>query len=81
MKLPQIPQDKANHLVYGFGIYYISSFLTMFNQLIYFLIVLFFAIGKEIYSYISIKTKPDIYDVIATIAIPLLIIIKLIFKL
>ena len=45
MKLPLINQDKANHIVYGFVIYFIANLLlNAFSSLG---VVLLFALGKE----------------------------------
>lgn len=48
MKLPQIKQDKANHFIYGFAIYIISS--IFFTPLIATLITFGVALGKELYD-------------------------------
>jgi hypothetical protein len=48
MKIPIIPQDKANHFVYGFVIYFL--FNLFLNQYTSFSIVFLFAISKEIYD-------------------------------
>lgn len=48
MKLPQIRQDRANHFIYGFIIYILSS--IFFTPLIATLITFGIALGKEIYD-------------------------------
>jgi len=48
MKLPLIPQDKANHFIYGFFIYILSNLI--FINWVSLLIVLIFALGKELYD-------------------------------
>lgn len=48
MKLPIIPQDKGNHFIYGFVIFFLSNLFL--NELISLIIVVAFAIGKEIYD-------------------------------
>jgi len=64
MKLPLIRQDLANHAIYGFVIFILSSlFLSDLTALI---IVCLFAIAKEYYDY---KTYGlfDLADMVMTI--------------
>lgn len=86
MKLLLLPQDKANHFLYGFMIYFVCTFFifsknTTINEFIYLGIVTLFAVGKEVYSYVTVKTKFDILDIIATVIAPLLFCIKQLLKL
>ena len=63
MKLPLIPQDKANHFIYGFFIYVLSNYF--FNDLYSIGIVFLFALGKEIKDQIVYKGF-DYKDLLAT---------------
>ena len=73
MKLPQIPQDKANHFIYGFVIYIIAT--LMFSNLISLCIVLIVALGKEAYDS-KHKGSVEVLDVIATLSPALILFIK-----
>jgi hypothetical protein len=64
MKLFLIPQDKANHFIYGFFIYILSNIVL--NDLYSLLIVILFALGKEIKDQIVYKGF-DYKDLLATI--------------
>ena len=64
MKLPLIPQDKANHFIYGFLIFIVSQYFL--NDYISFGIVFAFALGKEIKDQIVYKGF-DYKDLIATL--------------
>jgi hypothetical protein len=70
MKKILIPQDKANHFVYGFLIF--AFFTLFFTELTCLLIVVFIAAGKEIYDKLSKKGTPEILDFVFTV-IPALI--------
>lgn len=48
MKLPLIPQDKANHFIYGFVIFFLSNIFL--NDYVSLGVVFLFALGKEIYD-------------------------------
>ena len=73
MTLPLIPQDKANHFIYGFSIYFLSNlFLIDYVSLI---IVFLFALGKELYDQYKYKGF-DIIDLLATITPALLLFFK-----
>jgi hypothetical protein len=65
MKLPLIPLDKANHIIYGFLIYIIAN-LFVENILAFGAVVLFGA-GKELYDYKSYG-KFDVLDLLATVS-------------
>jgi hypothetical protein len=64
MKLPLIPQDKANHFIYGFFIYIIVCLFV--SNPIAFGIVCLFALGKEIKDQV-VYGGFDIFDMISTI--------------
>lgn len=63
MKLPQIRQDRANHFIYGFTIYILSS--IVFTPLIATLITFGVALGKELYDEYDYRGF-DIIDLIFT---------------
>lgn len=73
MKLPLIPQDKANHFIYGFAIYILSNLFI--NSYASFSIVFLFALGKECYDEYSYGGF-DVKDLIATITPAILLILK-----
>jgi len=64
MKLPIIPLDKANHFIYGFSTYVLSNIVL--NDLYSLLIVVLFALGKEIRDQIVYKGF-DYKDLLVTI--------------
>ena len=64
MKLPLIPLDKANHIIYGIAIYVLVNLFL--NSVISLCVVMVFAAGKEFYDYKSYG-KFDIYDMLVTI--------------
>lgn len=67
MKLPIIPQDKANHFIYGSVIFSIV-FLLNGSTLSAFVSVLVIAFMKELYDALHIETNtPDLMDVLFTI--------------
>ena len=70
-KLPYIRRDLANHFVYGFVIFVISS--MVFSSVISFFITLLFALLKETYDY-AYFNRFDLDDIIFTI-IPAIIMI------
>jgi len=73
MKLPLIPTDKANHIVYGFAIYFISNlFLNTFISLG---IVYLFALGKEFYNEYSYSVF-EVKDLAVTMIIPIVLFLK-----
>ncbi len=79
MKLLLIPQDKANHFIYGFVIYMLTSIL--FDGWIPLLTVVFFAAGKEIiYDKIMKKGTPELLDFIFTIVSGLLLYIQTLIR-
>jgi hypothetical protein len=77
MKLPQIPQDKANHIIYGITIFILSNLFL--NDYYSFVVVFTFALGKEIYDEYKYGGF-DYKDLIATILFPILLILLYLFK-
>lgn len=71
-KLALIPNDKLLHSFYGTVIYLL---LSLFSPIIAILTVIFVAIAKEIYDEI-VYSGFDWKDIIATIAIPMLLFTK-----
>ncbi len=62
MKLPLIPQDKANHLIYGLIIY---TVILPINIYLAMLMVVFAGVGKEVYDHMNRDEHvPDLYDAI-----------------
>ena len=70
MKKILIPQDKANHFVYGFLIF--AFFSLFFTEITCLFIVIFVAAVKEIYDKASMKGTPELLDFVFTV-IPALI--------
>jgi hypothetical protein len=64
MKLPLIPLDKANHIIYGIAIYILCNLVLV--DLASLGIVALFGLAKEIYDYKSYG-KFDILDLLTTI--------------
>ena len=64
MKLPSLPEDKANHFVYGFFIYIVSSLFVTPEEA--FAIVWLFALGKEIIDEF-VYSGFDIFDALVTV--------------
>ena len=64
MKLPLIPLDKANHIIYGLVIYVLSNFFL--QNVLALCVVTLFAVCTEMYDYWSYG-KFDIEDMFATI--------------
>jgi uncharacterized protein YfiM (DUF2279 family) len=58
-----IPQDKANHFMYGSIIFLIGNYVYLSSQS-GLLLALFFALGKEMYD--SLTHKPEWKDVLWT---------------
>lgn len=66
MKLPIIPQDKANHILYGLIIFFITALIT--NIWIGLITATLFGVGKEIYDFFNKdRHTSDIWDAMATI--------------
>ena len=67
MKLPLIPQDKANHFIYGLLIFTMIS--TILNVVFGLGVCIVAAFTKELYDLQHKQTHtPDIYDFIWTVA-------------
>jgi hypothetical protein len=66
MPLPQIPQDKANHFVYGATISALFS-RTTGNRAVGLVAAVVFAFGKEVWDLATKKGTPDIMDVVWTV--------------
>ena len=73
MNLPQIPQDKANHIIFGWLIFFISNLFL--NVYISFSIVLVFATLKEVYDEFY-RFGFDYKDLLSTLIIPLILTLK-----
>ena len=69
MNLPVLPQDKANHAIYGAVIAAIVSVVGLPLAL---LVVAGFAIGKEVYDWRQNK-QPEMLDAVATVCGGLLV--------
>jgi hypothetical protein len=65
MKLPLIPQDKANHYIYGSVIYFISS--LWLSPMVSMILVLLIATLKELYDYKTKTGTPEAMDVVWTL--------------
>jgi hypothetical protein len=70
MRLPLIPHDKANHFIYGFVIFILSSLIM--SNLISLCVVIVFALGKEIRDQIVYKGF-DYKDLLSTIIAPIIL--------
>ena len=68
MNLPVLPQDKANHAVYGAVIAAIVSIVGLPLAL---LVVAGFALGKEVYDWHQNK-QPEMLDALATVCLSLI---------
>lgn len=77
MNLPLIPLDKANHFIYGFGIYFITN-LILSNYWSLGVVILF-ALGKEIKDQIVYKGF-DYKDFLISIIPAVLLFIKSFIK-
>ena len=65
MKLPLVPQDKANHYIYGSVIYFISS--LWLSPMVSMILVLLIASLKELYDYKTKTGNPEIMDIVWTL--------------
>lgn len=66
MKLPQLPLDKANHFVYGTGVYAVVKLLTG-NKEYAFLAAVAASVVKEVIDKTTNKGKPELMDAVATV--------------
>jgi hypothetical protein len=65
MTLPLIPQDKANHFIYGCIIYFlVSTYLTPIQTMG---VVTLTASIKELYDYKTKTGTPELMDVVWTL--------------
>ena len=64
--LPMIPQDKANHFIYGYLIYFVIQFFVPAMFAFFFTVAI--AILKEVYDEFSNKGNPESLDAVYTIA-------------
>jgi len=65
MKLPLIPQDKANHFIYGnISCFFFSLF---FIPLVTITFIVIISIGKELYDYKTKTGTSELIDVIWTL--------------
>lgn len=74
MKLPLIPEDKANHFVYGFVIYVLANLFL--NDYYSFGIVIAFGIGREVYQKVNKTGHVELMDVIYTLIPALILFLK-----
>jgi len=65
MNLPTLPADKANHLAYGAALASLGGFHSILAGAA---LCLAFAVGKEIYDFVSKKGNPEPLDAAATLA-------------
>lgn len=63
--MPQLPQDKANHVIYGLLAFCVVGLITPIYGLIATVIV---GLVKEIFDYISNKGTVEVVDFLATSA-------------
>lgn len=66
MTLPILPQDKANHAVYGGVLTCLGAVLV--GPVTGAALCLLFAIGKEFYDRLSGKGTPELLDALYTVA-------------
>ena len=66
MKLPLIPQDKANHFVYGAAIALLPALTT--DPLTALIVCDIFAAVKEFRDLVTKKGTPDLFDFLWTLA-------------
>jgi len=81
-KLKQIsplPNDKTLHYLYGTLIYLL---IAIYNPIIAIISILLIAVGKEVYDYfMKDKHTPDIWDIVYTVIVPVVLtVIYIIFK-
>lgn len=65
MSLPMLPQDKANHVIYGLVAFIVGN--TLHSWQAGMLAATAVAVGKELYDKLSGKGVPDGWDVVATL--------------
>ena len=65
-RLPQLPADKANHFVYGVGIFVVGA--ALLNAPVALALVVLIAVAKEIYDGVTSTGTRDVWDAVATAA-------------
>lgn len=65
MNMPLIPQDKANHFIYGLVIFLLVG--LSFGAIPGLAAAALIGMVKEIYDKVSGKGTPDVYDFVATV--------------
>lgn len=89
MALPSLPQDKANHVVYGAAIFAVTfcifSLLKLPATYYAFATVVLFAFGKEAVDYLQNKFQGtqhgvELLDAVATVAGGAVCALPLVFK-
>lgn len=70
--LPIIPQDKANHALYGAVI---AAVGCLFSPLVGAVLCTTFAVGKEVYDRASGEGNPELWDALATMCGGVIVII------
>lgn len=63
--MPLIPQDKANHFIYGLAIFLAVG--LAFGAIPGLAAAILIGAAKEIYDRVSGKGTPDVYDFVATV--------------
>lgn len=67
MSLPQLAQDKANHLLYGLLAFTLAA--ICFGAAVAAAVVVVVAAGKEVFDFVHREAHtPDIGDFVATVA-------------
>jgi hypothetical protein len=65
MNLPNLPQDKANHALYGIAIYAVAA--SIFSAPFSMIVVFAFAAGKELYDSVLKQKQFSTFDMTATL--------------
>jgi hypothetical protein len=65
MILPNLPQDKANHALYGIAIYAVAA--SIFSAPFSMIVVFAFAAGKELYDSVLKQKQFSTLDMTATL--------------
>jgi len=67
LMMPQLPQDKANHVIYGLALF-IVGLLIVGSPLAGMILCVVGAIAKELSDKWIIKGTPEVQDFLATVA-------------
>ena len=70
-ELNAIPNDKLLHSFYGTLIFAVQLFFV--SHITAFFVVFTLAVLKEVYDYFMPNHTPDIFDIVATVGIPLIL--------